>query len=480
MERGLCGYGARAGGHPPMKKKHVYRATAIENVRMSEVLPALLAGCIVAVDVAKKKFLVALANAAGETRKLFRFEHPRQTRKFLELVLELKRQLGTAVLRVAMEPTGTYGDAIRSQLSRQGVPVMMVQPKKTHDSQEIFDGVPSLHDEKSAVLLAKLCAVTETKEWKEPEEKAARLRALVEERRHHGAQEEACLGRLEALLARHWPELGEELNPRLTSAIALLEQYPSPTRVKAEADGARELLRKVSRQKLKPEKIEAVVQGASESLGQPATSEEEHYVQTLAQDVQRARRGQAELEAQMEAAATGYEVFDRLRRWMGTYTAAVLVALCDPTKYAHVDEFVKACGLNLKVRSSGNYAGQLKLTKRGPGVVRQLLFLFTLRMLNENVQVEAWYKAHVKCDELKMKAVIATMRKLAAAVFHVARGKSFEPERLFNLKSKQITKALARPARQPQSAPYGQACESEEDLPWSKYLPAAGPPATAA
>jgi transposase len=64
--------------------------------------------------------------------------------------------VGSAKLKVAMEPTGTYGDAIRFQVEKAGVAVAMAQPKKTFDSREIFDGVPSLHDGKSAVLIARL------------------------------------------------------------------------------------------------------------------------------------------------------------------------------------------------------------------------------------------------------------------------------------------------------------------------------------
>lgn len=44
--------------------------------------------------------------------------------------------------------------------------VHAVSPKRTHDSREVFDGVPSMHDPKSALLIAKLSSMDLSREWK--------------------------------------------------------------------------------------------------------------------------------------------------------------------------------------------------------------------------------------------------------------------------------------------------------------------------
>jgi len=49
-----------------------------------------------------------------------------------------------------MEPTGTYGDALRHQCHALGLPVHMMPPKHSHDFAEVLDGVPSMHDPKAA------------------------------------------------------------------------------------------------------------------------------------------------------------------------------------------------------------------------------------------------------------------------------------------------------------------------------------------
>ena len=81
----------------------------------------------------------------------------------------------------------------------------------------------------------------------------------------------------------------------------------------------------------------------------------------------------------------------------------------------------------------GKYKGELKITKRGPGVARQYLYMAVLRQLKEQPIFRAWYDAKVKRDGgLTEKALTALMRKLAGALWWVARGHAFDPSRLFD------------------------------------------------
>jgi transposase len=419
-----------------MKRKRTYRAEAVEQVRIEALLPLLVAGCIVALDVAKQKFLVALATLTGEVVKLFRFEHPTETRKFLEVVTALRAGVEPGKLKVAMEPTGTYGDAIRHQLVGAAVPVWMVSPKRTHDSQELFDNVRSLHDPKSAVLVAKLCGMGLASEWKTPSETRTRLRALVELRQHERRHQEMCFGRIESVLARHWPEFGRWMDVReQKSALRLLATYSSPTSVQAEPEVVRSFLREVSRARLSAETMAGVIADARTTLGVPMLQEQERLLRTLATHALDAGRRCDDLERDMHELAKHDDVFARLSSWMGTYTAAVVVTLCDPSQYANARQLEKACGLNLREKSSGEHQGRLSITKRGPGLVRQVLYLFALRMIQESSAVRAWYmRRRGFTDESKLRAVVAVIRKLVRALFHVAKGAAFEEGKLFDLR----------------------------------------------
>lgn len=419
-----------------MKRKRTYKAAHVEHVRIEALLAALAAGCIVALDVAKQKFLVALATLTGEVVQLFRFDHPTETRQFLSIVSELKAHVAPGKLKAAMEPTGTYGDAVRQQLVDAGVPVCMVEPKRTYDGRALFDNVQSLHDAKSAVLVAKLCSMGLAAEWKSPEPARRRLRALVELRAHELQQEERCFGRIEALLARHWPEFGRWMDVReQKSALKLLVEYPSPAHVDTQRGAATKFLSKASRGQLSAELVEGVVTDAGRTLGVTMVREEEFLLRSLAKQALDAMERATLLEAEMARIATDDVVFARLKPLLGTYTAAVVVTLCDPRQYSKARQLEKACGLNLREKSSGEYDGRLHITKRGPGLARKVLYLFALRMIKESNAVRAWYMRRRGYSEgTKQRAVVAVMRKLVRAIFHVAQGHSFDESKLFDLR----------------------------------------------
>jgi transposase len=438
-----------------MKKKRTYQTVHVQQVRVAELLPMVMAGCIVALDVAKQKFVVALATLAGEVVKLFRFEHPTETEDLLCVVKALCMGVEGSNVTAAMEPTGTYGDAIRHQLMRAGVPVVMVSPKRTHDSQELFDGVRSLHDPKSAVLIAKLCGMGLSTPWSAPPETRLRLRALVEQRQHEQRREEVCFGRLEGLTARHWPELGRWMDVRTQrSALTLLAKYPSPARVNEDPGEARALLRTASRTRLSEEAMAGVVADAGATLGVPMVAEEEQFARTLATQLLESGRSKDALEASMAEVVKDDEVFARLATWMGVYTAAVVVTHVDPRQYTSARQLEKACGLNLREKSSGEHAGRLTITKRGPGLVRQVLYLFALRMIKTSPAVQAWYRRRRGyTEDSKQRAVVAVMRKLVRALFHVAKGQDFEERKLFDLRRLDLpTPTAASLAQQPSDA----------------------------
>jgi transposase len=108
---------------------------------------------------------------------------------------------------VALEPSGTYGDPLRQALGDAGLAVVRVSPKAAHDYAEVFDGVPAQQDHKDAAVVAELAALGKAWPWpyvarsEWEQELAACVDWLVAPRRIAML----WLGRIEALLARHWP-----------------------------------------------------------------------------------------------------------------------------------------------------------------------------------------------------------------------------------------------------------------------------------
>ena len=101
--------------------------------------------------------------------------------------------------------------------------------------------------------------------------------------------------------------------------------------------------------------------------------------------------------------------------------------LGDLRAYTSVRALYRAPGLNLREHSSGKKKGRLAITKRGSAVARRWLFLATLRWLKADPIARAWSSARCTNGGVKLKAVIALMRKLLAALYHVVRGATYDP-----------------------------------------------------
>jgi transposase len=214
----------------PMAKKIQYRAVSIEKVT-PEALASSLTGArklVVAVDVAKTKMMAGFAREDCAVVHLVKWTSPLETRAFVELIVQTARLLDTPV-DALMEPTGTYGEPLRALLLANGVQVFMVSPKRVHDAAEVFDGVPSMHDAKACVVIARLHQQNISKLYVQPSQQRLQLRALVEQRELYAKPLQFYLGRLEALLARHWPEALHDVDVwRNKTPLSLLTQYPGP------------------------------------------------------------------------------------------------------------------------------------------------------------------------------------------------------------------------------------------------------------
>lgn len=417
-----------------MKAKRSYNAVDVERFDAKAVLPLLTTGCIVAIDVAKTKFVAAFATASGDAVKLVKFEHPRQTGLFLEQLCLLIE--GGRKPTVVMEPTGTYGDAIRYQCHQRGLTVHMMPPKHTHDFAEVFDGVPSMHDAKAAVVLAKLQAIKPARAWAPDSDERRDMRAWVDQRRLIVQALAIDYGQLEAMMARHWPEAWAHIDVyRQRSSVTLMKTFPGPEAIAADPDGAKELLRKASRGQFDKVHLDALIAAAATTTGVPMTSGESEKLRAIMEHLDAQQRRLRAVDDKLSEFVEKDEALRQMASVVGPACSAAIGALVgSPTDYGNARAFEKAMGLNLKEKSSGNVTGRLSITKRGPGLVRHLLYLAALRMLKDVSTIPlTWYRARDSHKaKQSLKAVVALMRKLARALWHVGRGETFDLQKLFD------------------------------------------------
>jgi transposase len=336
---------------------------------------------------------------------------------------------------VVMEPTGTYGDALRYQCHALGLPVHMMPPKHSHDFAEVFDGVPSMHDPKAATVLAKLQAIKPARAW-EPQSNSRRdLRAWVDQRHPIARTLAIYHGHLEAMLARHWPEFEAHVDVYdQRSWFALLKEFPGPQAVTVADEAAAQTLRKASRGRLAPARVQAIIDSAKATTGMPMTAGEQERLRVIAEQIELQTCRLDAVDTRLADLVGMDAVLSRMATVVGPACAAAIGALVGPPlDFTNARALEKAIGLNLKEKSSGNTKGQMSITKRGPGQVRRLLFMAALRLMKDDATARAWCRARkgYKADQ-KIKAVVALMRKLARALWHVARGEAFDAAKLFD------------------------------------------------
>jgi transposase len=414
-------------------KKRTYRKIPIKQFQAEFVTEAVPPGRLIfAVDVAKTDMVAAFGNERGEALRFVSWKNPDDGARLMALLGSLKTK--GYQLEAVMESSGTYGDVLRYQLAELGVPVFRVSGKRTHDAQEVYDGVPSLHDAKCAAILAKLHADGVSAPWALATEEKRTLRAAVDLMDLYQERYLQLVHRLESWLARHWPELPEILELTSATLLALLGRIGGPKQVAAAPDKARRLMRGMSHGLMDPAKIDRAIQSASCTVGVALLVGECETLMAIANEAQRSLRAYTAAKTALEKLSL-QTYAERMASTVGKTTAAVIGTFVgDPAGFSSAAAYVKACGLNLKEKSSGKFQGHLKLTKRGPGRARQYLWLAVCRWVRKDSVARAWFQRKVARDAgKKAKALVALMRKLASALFHIGRGDPYDAAKLFDI-----------------------------------------------
>jgi transposase len=366
-----------------------------------------------------------------------RFERPWRVNNPAEiptLVALIQRMSTGRKLVVALESSGTYGDALRQALADAKTAVLRVSNKASHDYAEIFDGVPSQHDGKDAAVIAELAGLGKAQPWgyEAPSEWDQELNYWVEWMVAQRQILTSWQGRLEGLLSRHWPEATRVLKLTSVTLLRALEHYGDPKSLAADPSAVEQLSR-WGGSFLARHKAKRLVEEAKSSVGVRVGEWQRRRIQDYAREALMARQQAKGAERRLRELAVGNKVLEAQGKAIGIPTACVLwTSLGDPRKYHAAAAYRKAMGLNLKERSSGAYQGQLRISKRGSARTRKWLYFAALRLVKKS-EVRPWYEAKkARNKDDAQKVVVAVMRKLALALHHIGlKGEEFQPRRLF-------------------------------------------------
>jgi hypothetical protein len=315
-------------------RRRSYRATAVKDVKVSEVMERISTGAVcIGLDVSKGEVFAVVRGSSGYFERPWKVKQPTEVRLLVALIQELRGQRSVVV---ALEPTGTYGDALRQALCDAGIEVQRVSGKAASDYAEIFDGVPSAHDGKDAAIVAELAAIGKSQAW--PTREATSWEGEVEGQVQWMDTQQEVLqlwyGRLEGLLGRHWPEVTQIVGLTSATLLRLLADYGGPEAVAEDAEAAQKIAAWGGHY-LKTEKVQRVVESAKTTIGVRMTGEGTKTFQRFAKQALQARQEVRRAQGELKRLASQNATVQRMAEVVGSATACVLYATVgDPHDYA--------------------------------------------------------------------------------------------------------------------------------------------------
>jgi len=137
----------------------------------------------------------------------------------------------------------------------------------------------------------------------------------------------------------------------------------------------------------------------------------------------------------------------------GRKTVAVLRAeLGDVARFERTDQVVAYAGLDIEVKESGKWKGQAKLSKRGSGRLRRILYLAAVRCTRRaDSAFGAYYHRLVDRGMKARDALMAVMRKMLIVAYRLL--KTQELYDATKVAARVLTResALAQPPSSPES-----------------------------
>lgn len=412
-----------------MVGRRAYRRIGVNDIDRIQLVEAAIAngktGSVLGLDIAKNEIVACVRWGDGSFERPWKFVNPGQIHLLVELCQLLKSKCDG--FTVGLESTGTYGDSVRFGLTKASISVQRVSGKAVSDYCEIFDGVPSQHDGKDAAMIAELVAIGKGTLWpysplSEDQQFINHQVLRIDGFRNLHVQ---WIGRLEAQLARHWPELTSHLKLRGVTILKLLEAYGSPCKAIADTQLASKLAR-WGRAYVPEEKIVLIMDSAKSTMGLPMSEFEANWMKEIAGEALKAYREISKCDRLLRKRIAGDPRMCRYSDAVGAPTLAVIwTKVGDPRDYGSSGAFVKALGLNLKEISSGKRKGELGISKRGPALARRWIFFWAMRSV-QRAELRKWYSEFIQVggkrsngsEHRKMKGIVSLMRKLSKSLWH--------------------------------------------------------------
>lgn len=355
------------------------------------------------------------------------FNTGRGFQEFWDKVCQMKKTHNLEEVVVGFESTGPYAEPLLHFLQKRDVRLVQVNPMHTKKLKELQGNSPAKTDRKDPKVIADIIALGHALTVIIPEGTVAELRRLTQARERSIQRRSILLNQLHDLVFLVFPEfLGIMKDMSIKSTQYLLKNYPKPQDITETGVAAlAQILKKVSRGRLRKERAEALYHAAAESMGIEEGQESIILeIKEIISTIESINRFTDELENHMSnhLKQVPYSKSILSLKGIGDITAAGLIGeMGDFRKFTTISEVIKHAGLDLFEISSGKHKGKRRISKRGRPLLRKLLFFASLNVVRKGGILHKQYQLHLQKGMPKIKALVAISRKLLRVIFALVR-----------------------------------------------------------
>ena len=367
-------------------------------------------------------------SADGRDIKVFKFGNTREGfEKFWHIIVAAQNRFKCTDVMVGYESTGPYAEPLAHYLMSKPASVVQVNPMHTKRLKEVNDNSPGKTDDKDPRVIADIIRLGHALSIVVPEGDAAYIRRLNNARERHIGERTALLNQMQQLVFLIFPEFKTVVKQMMGKTVRfILKNYTTPEKIGAlDKNVLSEEMRKRSMGRLGTKDAELLINFAQGSVGiKEGVAGIVLDIRHIIAQLDAVDNFIAEIEAEMVLTLGRIPCSARLLsvKGLGVVSVAGFIGeVGDFSKFRTQREIIKLAGLDLYEISSGKRKGERRISKRGRSLIRKILYFAAIRMIRKNGIMHEYYERLVGRGMLKMRALVAVMRKLLGIIHAIVR-----------------------------------------------------------
>ncbi|KIL71871.1 IS110 family transposase [Bacillus badius] len=410
-----------------------------QNQKINQVTEQTL---VVGIDIAKRTHFACFVDDRGRVlRKSFSVSQSREGFElFYQLILNALKEHGKTEVLVGIEPTGHYWLNLAYFLEERGIPLVMANPMHVKRSKELDDNLPTKHDRKDALVIARLLKDGRFSYPRILKDVEAELRVGSTFKSKLTDELGAVKNSIIRWLDRYFPEFTQVFPSFGKMALAVLECTPFPSDLhQKQPDEVLSLYREVEGLK-SPQRPKAtrLIEVAAHSIGVTEGREMARY--EIATLVRRYHQLEQEIEdmtqrlVELVQTSVEYEWLSTVQGLGDPTIVELLAEIGSFSHYEHPRQLIKLAGLTLRENSSGQHKGQKRISKRGRRKLRALLFRTMIPIIRHNKAfrtLHEYYTTRTVNPLRKKQSIVVLCGKLLKVLHGIStKHQAFDAQRM--------------------------------------------------